>query len=48
MNKFWKIRIGMFIWGFAVTYFFTHKLDLSSKIFLFQAAGNTIILWVFL
>lgn len=48
MSQFWKIRIGMSIWGFLVAWFFTDKIDLTSKIFISQLAGNSLILWVFL
>lgn len=48
MSKFWKVRIGTFIWGALVVYFFTRQLDLTSRIFLTQVIGNTVIMWYFL
>lgn len=38
----------MSLWGFLVAWFFTDKIDLTSKIFISQLAGNSLILWVFL
>ncbi len=35
-------------WGLGVAYFFTHKIDLSSKIAITQILGNTVILWLLL
>lgn len=46
MSKFWKARIGMFIWGALCTYFFTRKIDITSKLFTSQVIGNTIIMWL--
>lgn len=37
-----------FIWGFVVIYLFTGRLDLTSKAFLIQAGGNTLIMWALL
>ncbi len=48
MSKFAKVRILTFVWGFAVVYAFTGRLDLTSALFLTQVAGNTIIMWYFL
>jgi len=44
---FWKIRISMFIWGFATLYYFTGQIDITSKAFLVQVIGNSFIIWVF-
>jgi hypothetical protein len=48
MNNFWKVRIATFIWGFIVLYYFTRKIDLTSKAFLIQVIGNSVIMWFFL
>jgi uncharacterized membrane protein len=42
--SFWPTRILMLIWGFGVVYAFTGRLDLTSKVFIIQALGNTIIM----
>jgi uncharacterized membrane protein len=47
MSTFWKLRLSMFAWGFFVVYAFTRQIDLSSKVFLVQAAGNTALIWWF-
>ena len=47
-SKFWKVRMATFVWGFLVIYWFTGKLDLTSKAFLIQALGNTLIMYFFL
>lgn len=47
MSTFWKLRLSMFAWGFAVIYAFTGKLDLTSRVFLVQALGNTVLIWWF-
>jgi hypothetical protein len=48
MSKFWQVRILTFLWGFAVIWWFTGKLDFTSKVFLVQALGNTFIMKVIL
>lgn len=48
MSKFWKTRIATFIWGAAVVYYYTRQLDLTSRLFLTQVAGNTLIMWFFI
>lgn len=48
MSSFWKVRIGTFIWGFLVIYYFTGKLDFTSKVFLVQVIGNSFIMWFFI
>lgn len=48
MSKFWKLRTCTFLWGFFVIYCFTGALDFTSKVFLVQAAGNSLIMWYFL
>lgn len=48
MNKFLLTRILTLIWGFAVIYYFTGRLDFTSKVFLIQALGNTLIMWLIL
>lgn len=48
MSKFAWVRALTFIWGFAVIYYFTGKLDFTSKVFLIQVMGNTIIMWAVL
>lgn len=35
------------LWGFAVLYAFTGRIDLTSKVFLVQIGGNTAIMWWF-
>ena len=42
------VRVLTFIWGFSVIYLFTGKLDFTSKVFLVQVIGNTIIMWAIL
>ena len=46
MSIWLKTRIAMFIWGFSVIYFFTGNINLTSKTFLVQALGNTLILYL--
>lgn len=48
MSKFWKVRILTFIWGALVVYYFTRRIDLTSKLFLTQVVGNSIIMWFIL
>ena len=48
MSPFVKTRIATLIWGFSVVYYFTGELNLSSKIFLIQAVGNTFLMWYFI
>jgi len=48
LNQFVKVRIATFVWGFAVVYGFTRRIDLTSMLFLTQVIGNTIIMWYFL
>lgn len=47
MSQFWKIRIGTFVWGFSVIYWFTGQIDFTSKVFLVQVLGNSLIMWWF-
>jgi len=42
--QFWAVRMVMFGWGFATTYYFTGNLITSFKVFIVQAIGNTIIM----
>jgi len=44
MSSFLKVRIATFVWGFAITYLFTRRLDLTSAMFLTMVIGNTIIM----
>jgi uncharacterized membrane protein YeaQ/YmgE (transglycosylase-associated protein family) len=46
ISNFWKIRIGTFVWGFLVSYWYTGQLGFASKMFLTMVAGNTIIMWI--
>jgi hypothetical protein len=48
LTPFWKVRIATFIWGFCCVLWFTGRIDLSSKLFLTQVAGNSLIMWWFL
>jgi len=48
MSKFWQVRLWTFIWGFSVIYYFTGKIDFTSKVFLVQVIGNSIIMWLIL
>jgi uncharacterized membrane protein len=48
MSKFWQVRLATFIWGFAVIYAFTGRIDFTSKVFLTQALGNSIIMYLIL
>jgi uncharacterized membrane protein len=43
--KFWAVRLLMFTWGFAVTYYFTGQIDIAGRVFVAQAVGNTIIMF---
>lgn len=47
MSTFWKMRIATFVWGFLCLYWFTGKLDFTSKVFLIQVAGNSLIMYLF-
>jgi hypothetical protein len=47
MTIFWKIRIATFAWGALVLYGFTQSVDFTSKVFLAQVLGNTLIMWWF-
>ena len=38
----------MSIWGLSCAWYFTNQIDLSSKIFISQLLGNSLILWLFL
>lgn len=46
MSIWLRTRITMFIWGFSVIYFFTGDFDLTSRTFIVQAIGNTLILYL--
>lgn len=48
MSRFWKVRLALSFWGFLCAFFFTGRFDLTSKIFLAQFTGNTVILWFLL
>lgn len=48
MSRFWKVRLATLIWGFAVVYLYTGKLDMTSELLLMQVAGNTVIMLYFL
>jgi len=48
MSTFWKIRIGMSLWGLLCIWFFTRQVDLTSKVFIAQLLGNSLILWLFI
>lgn len=48
MSKFWQVRIATFIWGALVVYYFTHSIDLTSRLFITQVVGNTFIIWYIL
>lgn len=48
MSVFVKTRLATLVWGFGIVYYFTGSLNLSSKIFIIQAVGNTIIMWYFI
>lgn len=48
MSQFWKVRLATFLWGLITVWSFTKQIDLTSKIFITQVIGNSIIMWVFL
>lgn len=45
---FLKVRLLTMIWGFSVVLALTGELNLTSKIFLIQVIGNTIIMKIFI
>lgn len=47
MSRFWKIRIGTLLWGFATSLYFTGSFVTAIPMFSVMVIGNSVIMYYF-